>query len=273
MHKYLRKYPIKTVSRRSSEHKIFANEKVLLQDMLIENRLSLNFDVNYDFEKEMVSISSTENKATVILHKSINNGDIQGVFLRNEYQFLPVRGKTVVDIGANIGDSSIYFALRGASKIIALEPFPVNYEAARKNVEFNNLSDKITVLLAGCAGHQGSIVIDREYKSEGGSSLHEFQSGIRIPLLTIEYILNEFVIPSQSILKVDCEGCEYDVILSSTPETLQRFSHIQIEYHYGYKNLKTKLETSGFQVWYDGPMRWNWEGRYQYLGFIYASRI
>ena len=42
---------------------------------------------------------------------------------------------------------------------------------------------------------------------------------------------------------MDCEGCEYDdIILHAPSEVLNRLNHIQIEYHYGYRNLKDKLE-------------------------------
>ena len=54
-------------------------------------------------------------------------------------------GKPIIfwDVGANIGDSSIYFALKGAKKVIALEPLPANYEMAVKNIELNNFKNII----------------------------------------------------------------------------------------------------------------------------------
>ena len=52
-------------------------------------------------------------------------------------------------------------------------------------------------------------------------------------------------VPNGSILKIDCEGCEYDSILHTPDIALQRFSHIQIEYHLGYRDLKEKLEKYG----------------------------
>jgi ribosomal protein L11 methylase PrmA len=67
------------------------------------------------------------------LYGAKNNGDAYiDVFLKQEYQFLPVKDRTVIDIGANVGDSSIYFALRGADKVIALEPLPTSYKMAKK---------------------------------------------------------------------------------------------------------------------------------------------
>jgi hypothetical protein len=46
---------------------------------------------------------------------------------------------------------------------------------------------------------------------------------------------------------MDCEGCEYESILSAREDTLRKFRYMQIEYHYGYKDLKNKLEKRGYQ--------------------------
>ena len=71
---------------------------------------------------------------------------------------------------------------------------------------------------------------------------------------------------------MDCEGCEYDSILETANEILQKFSHIQIEYHYGYKNLKEKLESAGFSVKVTKPyVTINYEGSKWFLGFLYAT--
>jgi hypothetical protein len=55
-------------------------------------------------------------------------GDIIGIFVDNPYEDLSVKNKTVVDIGGNIADSAIYFALWGANKIVCIEPLPKNCE-------------------------------------------------------------------------------------------------------------------------------------------------
>ena len=39
-------------------------------------------------------------------HGGKTNGDVVSIFKKNEYSFLPVREKEVIDIGANIGESS-----------------------------------------------------------------------------------------------------------------------------------------------------------------------
>jgi hypothetical protein len=157
------------------------------------------------------------------------NGDVLHVFKMNEYSFLPVEDKEVIDVGANIGDSSIYFARRGASNVIAVEPDRISFEYAHKNIIINGFSRIINLIWAGCG-------------SQNISNSEEHPQ-----FLTLKALIKKYCSCPQ-ILKVDCEGCEYDLILNASYDDLRRFTHIQIEYHSGYQNLKIKLEECGFDV-------------------------
>jgi hypothetical protein len=66
------------------------------------------------------------------------------VFVDNEWGFLNVKGRHVIDVGAFNGDSSIYFVISGAEKVIAIELHPKAYLEMLMNIKLNNLSDKIT---------------------------------------------------------------------------------------------------------------------------------
>ena len=55
------------------------------------------------------------------------HGQILEVFDWGNYEGVDVRGKTVVDVGAFVGDSAIHFALKGARRVIAVEPHPGAY--------------------------------------------------------------------------------------------------------------------------------------------------
>ena len=61
----------------------------------------------------------------------------------------------VIDVGASNADSSIFFAIKGAQKVIALEPFPESYEIGMYNLEINNLTDKVVLLPYALADHDG----------------------------------------------------------------------------------------------------------------------
>jgi FkbM family methyltransferase len=211
-------------------------------------------NVVYDLSKDIIKFDFWEpnsKRRLVIFENGLKNGEVFPIFFDKAYYDLPVGGKTVVDIGANIGDSSIYFALQGAIKVIGLEPFPKSYESAIRNVQINNLSNKITIKLAACSKYHGITNISSDVNSNVDSYMVHSNSkegnALQVPLITLSDLISEYNIKGD-ILKIDCEGCEYDIILSASEVILSKFSYIQIEYHRGYKNLKKKLEKSGFSV-------------------------
>lgn len=251
---YLRKrYPI-TIILKDGNSFSFHTSNAALVIASLKDQHGLSCDINNDII-EITSISwLPSNKLDIKIQGAINNGDIYHIFVKNDYKILPIKEKIVVDVGSNIGDSLIYFALRGAKKIIGVEPFPKNFQLAKKNIQLNDFSDRVELLLGGLSSKTGFITIDPNYDSNVDSKLEAFEYGISIPLFTLQSIVNNYNIPEGSILKVDCEGCEYDSILSAPEDALRRFSHIIIEYHFGYKDLKQKLENCGFRVSFSSPI-------------------
>ncbi|CAC11855.1 hypothetical protein [Thermoplasma acidophilum] len=72
----------------------------------------------------------------ILFHYRKESSDPFAVFLYNEYRFLSRRKDLkVLDIGTNIGDSSIYFVVNGAIMAIAIEPYPSNFSVLNKNIE------------------------------------------------------------------------------------------------------------------------------------------
>ena len=61
-------------------------------------------------------------------------------------------------------------------------------------------------------------------------------------LLTLQKIFEDYNLPNDAVLKMDCEGCEYDSILKTSRDVLRKFANIQLEYHYGFRNLSEKLK-------------------------------
>jgi FkbM family methyltransferase len=269
MHTLRRNYPVEAILRNG--------DKVLLRNGFEAQIHGGLYDgLEHDTDNDIVTLSMPphlDNKTKIKLYGGTSNGDVKGIYLDNIYQQLPVKGKAVVDIGANIADSSIYFALSGANKVIGLEPFPKNFQLAQKNIKFNRLSDKITVYLAGCAADNRDMIVDPDFNSDGKNILRDFKKGIKIPMLTLENVLshNSLLYHDSHILKMDCEGCEYDAVLSADKHILQKFSHMMIEYHYGYKNLKEKIEKSGFKVSVTRPTM-EYRENLRFYGDIFAER-
>ena len=168
-------------------------------------------------------------------------GLIRGVFFEEDYKWLEVKGKDVIDIGANIGDTAIYFALKGARHVYAFEPYPYSYGLAQKNIKANRLNNKITIINEGCGGKSSYIRINPNYRNTKGSDLRQYIEGKKIKIVTLNEIIKRFHIDN-AILKVDCEGCEYAFLLNAKKKLFENFEQIMIEYHYGYINLKNKLK-------------------------------
>ena len=212
----------------------------------------------------------------ILFHYNKEFSDPFAVFLYNEYRFLSrCKDLKVLDMGANIGDSSIYFVVNGAIMVIAVEPYPSNFSVLNENIEKNNLQNRIIAINAvgGCKNDYIKIDVDREVST--GSDVVESPDGYNIEEITLDSLVLRYDL-ADAYLKMDCEGCEYKAIMASSKDTLRKFSKMQIEYHYGYNDLVDKLRSCGFKVRYT-------RARSDYnicasnpnmsVGYIYASRI
>ena len=240
-------------------------------------RLNVNHKVKI-IEKNKIIKFKFSNKTIKFYYDSqrqLNNalGMIKDQFIEEQYRWLDVKGKHVIDIGANVGDSAIYFALKGAKHVYSFEPYPYSYGIAIQNIKLNRLQNKITLLNEGCGGKKGKIKINAEYKNLVGADLKNFKKGTNINITTLSEILKRFEITEKAVLKIDCEGCEYAVLLETQNSNLRRFKQILIEYHYGYLNIKRKLNNSGFKVTNTVPKYvtdFEAENKEMIMGFICA---
>ncbi len=192
-------------------------------------------------------------------------------FSNEEYRDLDVKGKDVLDIGANIGDTAIYFAIKGARHIYALEPFPYSYYSAKRNIRLNRrFSGRITLINQGIGAAKGTVRLAHSFKSTGGSAIQATKEGKPVGITTIKAVLDRYKL-DDAVLKMDCEGYEYASLLNTDNKTLRRFSQMCIEYHYGYLDLEKKLREAGFSTRHTRP-RIVYYNRKMRVGLIFAKR-
>ena len=150
----------------------------------------------------------------------------------SDYWRLDVKGKRVLDIGAGIGDSPIYFSLAGAREVVAVEIDRKKVELMRENLKLNGITNVI-VVDKGVAPTDGENLIgwDRLIKEYG-----PFDAA-----------------------KIDCDGCERAIapLIKEVPELL-------IEWDGDYKDLVANLTKNGYGVKVEHTL--------SNLGFIYARR-
>jgi FkbM family methyltransferase len=156
-------------------------------------------------------------------------GSISDVFDLEEYKFLNIQNKSILDIGAFIGDSPIYFILKGAKKVYAIEPHPDAYKEIIENIKLNNMEDKIIPINMGISYERDYIYIPTTVVNTQITLLKPKGNGIKVPAGKLSDIIEKYNIDAQ-VLKMDCEGCEYDIILKDY-DTIKEFDEIGFEYH------------------------------------------
>jgi len=155
------------------------------------------------------------------------------IFAWGEYEFPEVlfglRGRDVIDVGASAGDSALYFILNGARKVIAVEPLPNVARCAEENVRLSGAADKVKVINAALSDEPVSVPCDYDLLSSRYFSTLKGSGPCKVPGVTLGDLLD--MIDDPYLLKMDCEGCEAQVILGPERERLRAFEHIIFETH------------------------------------------
>jgi FkbM family methyltransferase len=160
------------------------------------------------------------------------------IFDEGAYETVNCKDKDVVDVGAFVGDSAIYFVLRGARRIIAVEPHPKAYKELVENIRLNRLEKRIIPINAALSSVSGSINIslkDVDTASIAKNSLRRFiryyedVHTYRVKAITLGEIIKLYDVEG-GVLKMDCEGCEYDIILNDF-DHVALFDELMFEYH------------------------------------------
>lgn len=161
--------------------------------------------------------------------------------------------KTVIDVGAECGDTPLYFASKGA-KVYAFEPVKTHYDAMIRNIELNpDLAKRITPINAAI-GKDGILKFIESEKFGGGggaSFLYDNQDGkgktTEVLGYSLENALRKFNISNVDLLKMDCKGCEFFL-----NEVLKNVNMVKIEYsthsnEHKMENLLKILENANFK--------------------------
>lgn len=124
----------------------------------------------------------------------------------------------VLDIGANIGNHTIFFLTKKAKKVISFEPVKDTFDILKKNIEINNFQNKVNLFNIGVGQTKGKAIL-KYYNSKniGMSQLSSDKNG-DIPILSLDELNIEEHI---NFIKIDVEGFEADVIKGMT-ETIKR---------------------------------------------------
>ncbi len=164
----------------------------------------------------------------------------------------------VVDIGANIGVFTVFAADKAKrGKVFAFEPFPANFKFLHSNVTESRL-ENVSVFQKAVAetNKMRHLIVSDEWIKHsldiGTSNTDATAKSIDIQSISLEEVLqNE---EACDLLKIDCEGSEYEILYPCSPKTIKKIRRIVGEYHevdsneMNGKSLIKFLEKSGFAI-------------------------
>jgi FkbM family methyltransferase len=151
-----------------------------------------------------------------------------------DIEFRP--GDVVVDIGANIGIVAIYLAkTHPRIRIVAIEPVPTTFGHLQENINLNAVSN-ITAL--NCAvtkdGRDLRMIVNPGHSGGSTGHLRDLKQpghyNLTVRSRTLDGIFDEYVPDRCRVLKIDCEGAEYEIL--SGARCLNRVDHLGIEIHH-----------------------------------------
>lgn len=153
------------------------------------------------------------------------------LFIDEFYKFQPKvkSGGIILDCGANMGLSVLYFAMNYPNhKIIAFEPEEAIYRVLEENVKTFNL--KNVTLYKKAVWTKEEILT---FHSDGGMGgrVNNLYKKSNQPINQVEtVILKDYLNDKVDFLKIDIEGVE-DEVLKSCKGKLGQVKHLFFEYH------------------------------------------
>jgi FkbM family methyltransferase len=142
-------------------------------------------------------------------------------------------GSILVDCGANVGMYTIWAAATRRARVYAFEPEAQNYATLNRNIQLNNLSDRVSAYCMGLSDSSGLSTLHLAQLEIGGSchALGEALDYQHRPLAavfrqgsiaaTLDELVESGTVPIPDHIKIDVDGFEPKV-LAGARETLKQ---------------------------------------------------
>mgnify|MGYP001246578164 FL=1 len=201
-----------------------------------------------------------ETKNNLKIKIRVNSTDLMAltnVWMINEYKiekFKINKNDIIIDVGAHIGLFSLLASKSCfAGKIFSYEPINENFEMLMQNIKSNKLKNIVPFNLA-VSKNTSNVKLFLDKDESAHSIFQKNTSYVTVESISLQKIFDDNDINFCKILKLDCEGAEYEIIDSLPDKYFEKIQNMIIEYHLADskpelgKDLISKIKNAGFQI-------------------------
>jgi FkbM family methyltransferase len=162
------------------------------------------------------------------------------------------RGDIIIDIGGNIGVFAAYAAVQNSNvKVFSFEPFPANAEYFARNIKESKLSN-VELTDKAIAGHGGTrtLLVSDSWLTHSLAEADVVPDSVQVECIALNDVLDK--VGYCNLLKIDCEGSEYEIFENASAQTLRRIEKVVCEFHDGDhgngRSLRSFFEAKDFRI-------------------------
>jgi FkbM family methyltransferase len=177
----------------------------------VNYRQKLLITPNNDYivsEGVFLNMKNTSQYLKIAGENPLNEGKIMYDFLKSK----GVEVNTMIDIGANWGEISLYFAMKNPqAKILAIDGSTSNFEILKSNCQIQNFSVKNIILINEAVGNKkGTVKITKGLRAENTivESYFDKNESENVPCDTLDSIIKRYELTKIDFIKIDIEGAE-----------------------------------------------------------------
>lgn len=159
-------------------------------------------------------------------------------------------GGLIVDVGASIGNHTLFFASVCRARVFAFEPYRPSYRHLQANVRLNGFhgNGRITTANVALGNHRGKVSMKAVDKRNVGMIQVAGEDG-DIPLAPLDDLIRPPEVPMISFIKIDVEHYNRPV-LEGMKNTLRYYSpdlSIEAENRDQYREVRGILRQMGYR--------------------------
>jgi FkbM family methyltransferase len=195
---------------------------------VLAGKLTPVLAVDHDGFRLFVSTADQQLGRRLFCYPTVPERDIQRAFEVLQTVAAPegpVTGRTVVEIGASVGNHTVELVKRyGARRVVAIEPDPANCALLRQNLVANQVSDQVSLLQIALSDRDGAVELELSPTNSGGHQVlvargtvdgrRDQIETISVPATSFDSLIarGEIDLRSTALVWMDAQGHEAHIL-------------------------------------------------------------